>query len=388
MHLTSKTIAALAVPTDKGEAWVWDDAVRQFGVRLRPDSPPAFYVGKLRLEGRPFKKRIGPVGDVSVDAARRKAREIISAVTLGTYTRPAVKSEAPAFEHCVTRYLAWLQREVEAGRFSYRSRNNRVGHLTKLWAPFDRLPVTAIDNRMVRRRAQELVETSGAHGARSAVVSLSSFFAWALDALLVDSNPCIGVRTAKTASREHVPSDRDLAAIWNACDGDGAFGQIIRLLLLTGTRRSELGDLAWGEVDLEERVIVIPGTRMKNRREHRIALCDEAVRILAGIPRHRERVFPVMHWSKAKAELDERSGVSNWRIHDLRRAVASGLGKLGTPPHVIAACLSHRTARGATAVYARYSYEKEKRQAILQWCAHLMGLVSGQPSNVVPLATA
>ena len=108
-------------------------------------------------------------------------------------------------------------------------------------------------------------------GARS-VVSLSSFFVWALDAALVDSNPCIGVRTAKTASREHVPSDRDLAAIWNACDGDGAFGQIIRLLLLTGTRRSELGDLAWGEVDLEERVIVIPGTRMKNRREHRIAL--------------------------------------------------------------------------------------------------------------------
>ncbi len=94
---------------------------------------------------------------------------------------------------------------------------------------------------------------------------------------------------------------------------------------------------------------------------------------------------PVSGFGRAKQQLDTTSGVGDWRLHDLRRTAASGLARLQTPPHVIEAVLNHRggTISGVAAVYNRYSYLEEKRQALEAWARHVQGLVAG---NVVRLA--
>ena len=155
---------------------------------------------------------------------------------------------------------------------------------------------------MWRRRAAR----SAADRARTA---LSGLFGWAIDRGYLDNNPTLNIRArAQSGARDRVLSEAELAAVWNACDGDDDFSRIVRLLILTGQRRAEIGDLAWPEIDLEKRQIELPETRTKNGSSHIVPLSDEALAILAAIPaRHgRDLVFGsgvggFSGWSKAKS---------------------------------------------------------------------------------------
>jgi integrase len=123
---------------------------------------------------------------------------------------------------------------------------------------------------------------------------------------------------------------------------DNSYGSILKLLLLTGCRRDEIGGLMWSEVDLNARTITIPGSRTKNKQEHVVPLSDTAMFILAGIAKRegREHVFGrtlaagFSGWSSAKAEFDALINIPEWVVHDLRRTVRTGIDKLGTPPHL------------------------------------------------------
>ena len=85
----------------------------------------------------------------------------------------------------------------------------------------------------------------------------------------------------------------------------------------------------------------------------------------------------VSGWSRAKSKLDELSGVTDWRIHDLRRTVATGLQKLGVNLQTIEAVLGHTSGSrsGVVGVYQRHSFDAEKRVALDAWGAHLTGLL-------------
>ena len=85
----------------------------------------------------------------------------------------------------------------------------------------------------------------------------------------------------------------------------------------------------------------------------------------------------VSGWSRAKAKLDELSGVTDWRIHDLRRTVATGLQKLGVNLQTIEAVLGHTSGSrsGVVGVYQRHSFDAEKRAALDAWGTHVTTLV-------------
>jgi integrase len=134
-----------------------------------------------------------------------------------------------------------------------------------------------------------------------------------------------------------VLKDSELAAVWKACD-DYDFGRIVRLMMLTGCRREEIGALRWDEVDLDKREILLPGERVKNGRAHRVPLSSEALAIIKQVPRrlHRDTVFGervgksgrgFTAWTTAKQALDKRAGVAAWRLHDLRRTLATKMAE-------------------------------------------------------------
>ena len=79
----------------------------------------------------------------------------------------------------------------------------------------------------------------------------------------------------------------ELALIWRAADGQTDYEKIIRLLILTGARADEIGQLAWDEIDFVNEEIRLPAERMKNRREHRIFLSKPVIWILIAIPRRK-----------------------------------------------------------------------------------------------------
>jgi integrase len=224
--------------------------------------------------------------------------------------------------------------------------------------------------------------------------ALSALFAWARGKRLVAANPCTGLdRPAEERSRDHVLDEAGLQKVWLAAGEVGhPYAGIVRLLVLTGQRRNEIAGLRWSEIDLEERVIRLPGARTKNGRPHDVPLSAQALAIVAGLPRHTDLLFtirrkPITGFAHLKEKLDAASGVTGWTLHDLRRTVASGLQKLGVRLEVTESVLNHRSGStaGIVGIYQRHDYADEKRDALARWGDYVDALVSGTNARVVTL---
>ncbi len=157
----------------------------------------------------------------------------------------------------------------------------------------------------------------------------------------------------------------------------------MRLLILTGARRDEIGGLQWSEVDFERGEIALSGARTKTGAPHVIPLTPQWVAVLCELPRRVDCPFvfsltgnPVSGWSKAKARLDLISGVEGWRLHDIRRTVATGLQRLGISLQVVEAILGHTSGSraGIVRIYQRHDFAAEKRQALTLWADYVTQL--------------
>ena len=204
-------------------------------------------------------------------------------------------------------------------------------------------------------------------------------------------------------------SELELVEVWRAC-ADDDYGRIVRLLILTGQRKTEIGDLVWPEIDLEKRQLDLPPERTKNGRAHLVSLSDEAARLLNETPRIESRSFAFgqgsrgfQGWSKAKVEIDGRIAKTRekaspearpmpaWTLHDIRRSVVTHLHEGGfAQPHVVEAIVNHVSGHrgGVAGVYNKAQYLVERRRALDLWGKHITAVVDGRGSNVVALRAA
>jgi integrase len=245
---------------------------------------------------------------------------------------------------------------------------------------------------------------------RSVGRALSGFFGWLVKHRKVATNPALGVHVPPPPdARERTLSSDEIRWFWQACDAvGGPFGAMARVLLLCGGRREEARCLTRGEISADGTLWTIPGIRTKNGRPHVVPLSPLLRDVLASVPRIESSagyVFtldgraPIAGIAKCKDRLDramraaarkERGRdveIAPWRLHDLRRSFVTGLAELGVRPDVIELCVNHvsGTRGGIAGVYNRSELLPERRAAIERWSAHVLGLVSGTPSNVVAM---
>jgi integrase len=214
---------------------------------------------------------------------------------------------------------------------------------------------------------------------------------------LIENNPVLKTAKYPEAARERVLNDAELRAIWRATGSGSSYDAIVRLLMLTGCRATEIGGLRWDEIF--GNTIALPSTRTKNHRPHIIALAPAAQAILEARPRKGEFVFgqragcAFSNWSKSKRALDQRIAdngfefTAAWTPHDLRRTFATRLSDAGAPPHVVDELLNHVSGHkfGVRGIYNRSSYLNERRDALLLWADLVMGIVGEQRAKVVLL---
>ena len=224
---------------------------------------------------------------------------------------------------------------------------------------------------------------------------LSKLFKWLMEREVVETNPVLGVaRRHKSKPRSRILDQAEIAAVWRASEKmGGAFGNCVRFLLTTGVRRDEASYLRWDE--LEGDFASLPASRMKGGRDFKVALSSEAQAIVEGMPRLGEYVFttngrsPISGWSKAKTKLDTlieeelEAPIPDWRLHDLRRTLASGLAMLGYRAEVIKRVLGHAAnANDVTeAHYNWHNYDSEASEAVNAWATHVKGLVNKDASQ-------
>jgi integrase len=247
-----------------------------------------------------------------------------------------------------------------------------------LASPLHGLRLDQIDRRKIAALLGEIETGSGASTRNHARSTLSAFFNWCITEGLLETNPVQGTAKADVGgSRERVLTKEELRKLWRAL-GDDAFSNIVRLLLLTGQRRNEIGKLTWSEVDLAHKQIVLPALRVKNSRDHTLPLSTQALAILERVPRRNSSDFlfgkrGFNDWDYAKKQLDGRAGIAAWRIHDLRRTCATHLGELGVLPHVVEQALNHVSGAkaGVAGVYNRSKMIDAVREGLQRWADHI-----------------
>ena len=167
----------------------------------------------------------------------------------------------------------------------------------------------------------------------------------------------------------------------------------VRLLVLTGCRRSEIAGCQWSWINLAAGTLEIAPARAKSRRAHVVPLAPLAVETLVACPRFGGDFVltttvgrrPISGFSKTKARLDALAGVTEWCWHDLRRTCRTGLSKLSVDPDTAARVLGHALL-GLRGTYDKFDYLAPKRDALERWADHVGELVGERPSGtVVPL---
>jgi integrase len=394
MKLDAKTVAGLTLPAGKRDRIWFDDTLKGFGYRLRGGR--ASWIVQYRHGGVHRRYRIADAAVLGADQARVEARKLLARLALGS--DPALeRGDRRGKDRLTLRSIVdeFLATKTAVRRATMRSleRYLRGGYFRPLLG----LPVDRIHRRDIAARLTVIARESGSPSASAARGALIQCLAWGMQAGLVENNVAIDTPSpAGARSRERVLSDAELGAVWCATEPEtGPGGQalwsdharIVRLLILTGARRAEIGGMCWSEIDQEASLWVLPAARSKNGRPLTMPVMPMMEQILAGVPRRvgRDHLFGARgasgfaDWSAAKRGLDQRSGVNDWTIHDLRRTVATRMADVGIQPHIIETLLNHQSGarRGVAGIYNRSAYARETRTAIRT-------IVAGGERRVLP----
>ena len=331
MKLTQANAERLTLPVGARDKIFFDDDLPGFGLRLR-DGGKRSWIAQYRVGAKQRRVSIGTVETTRADEARNRAKNILSKVYLGgdpQMEKAEARAQASAtLRNLVERYLD----ERAANRLKPRSLQEVERHLRVLWSPVAELPVKRVTRADVAAQLGKIAKQNGPFAANRARASLSALFSWAIGEGLCDANPVVGTnRPTEEIRRERVLTDPELGAVWGAA-GIGDYAAIVRLLILTGQRREEVGGMPWSEIDTERARWRIGAERNKNGLAHEVPLSAPALGVLRGLELRegRDLVFgagdgPFQGWSNAK-------GVSTpvCRPHS---AYASTLALARYPPH-------------------------------------------------------
>jgi integrase len=354
---------------------------------------------RYRHAGTPRKHTLGAYPAIDLKAARDLASKALRAVAEGRDPgREKIQERAAKPDTVETVARQFIERHCK------RSNRPRTARETQRLLDLHVLPrwrsrlLREISRRDVLDLLDRIVDGGKPIAANRTFSAVRKMFNWAVARDIINTSPCAGVKppTAER-SRDRILTDSELRDVWHATIKiGGPFGALVRLLVLTGQRRDEVAQARWSEVDLDRRMWTLARERVKNDTPHDVPLSKSAVAILQALPRiGNEYVLttngeaPASNYAKNKRRLDALlpDDMLPWRLHDIRRSVASGMARLGVSLPVIERVLNHRSGSfaGIVSVYQKYDFADEKRQALEAWGHHVERLVSGKPATVVAL---
>jgi integrase len=395
VELTTTIVRSFKFPKGSNQKAVdlFDTAVRGFHVRAHPSGKKDYRL-KYHLPGKGQRYRIiGEALPGKLEQARRTAYDIKEAAKLGRDVVGEAKAKAnrKTIGELVPVYLAQRLAEVRNGSLRLSTYAALERYLKETWKPLHKRFVGDVKRADVVELLDKIDDAPvAADRARSA---LSGFYDWCIDRNHCEASPVLRIKNRSTnGSRKRVLSAVELKAVWQAA-GDDAYGRIVKLLILTGQRKSEIGGLQRCEI-VETPAgpqIELPGERAKNGKAHVIPLAPLAwAQLPVPLPAAPEAfVFGrydttggFSGWSKSKAELDRRitkgKALKHWTLHDLRRTFVTHMSenRFGDRD-LVELVVNHVSGsrRGVAGVYDRSERLEERRSALQKWADWIERLV-------------
>jgi integrase len=429
VNLTERRIAALAPdPEGRRRPELRDAVVPGLIVRIAARRKVFAVHARFPSAKHPTRRVLGEVGTLSLDQARDTARDWLQQIRRGidpaTEARRRQDEARRANEQQLLQQEGlfanvaedYLRRKVAGQRRAREAERIIRNVLVPAWGD---KPITEITRRDVVRLVEEINDRPAPIYAALVFSHARSLFNWSInrDIYGLEHSPCDRVKVGDLVSRHKQPrqrvlSDDEMRCLWATGRLGYPWGPLFRLLLLTGTRKTEAAGARWREFDLERKVFSVPPERFKSNATHLVPLTKEAQSLLAALPRfqHGDHLFsftfgktPALVLHQAKARLDAlmlrylralarlRSEdpaavtLEPWQTHDLRRVVRTKLAALEVNDTVAEMCLGHGR-RGLQRVYDQHRYEPQMRRALEAWASELRRIVSPpRGDNVVTL---
>ena len=393
--LTERTLSR------KAEGEVWDEYLPGFGLRIGKRKRTYFVMG--RVGGRQVRRTVGTTVDLNLAEAREKARGMLADLARGVDPVDAEKRERAeaarqqrtTFAGVAADYMFELGRHrkdaAERQRMLDVDINPRIGEI-----PIRTLARSDIKGLILDKAALAPVMAARLKSLIHTILNYS------LDEELVDSNVAARIRLPSVRPRDRYLAEDEIRRFWNGLEFtrlDPQLSRILKLLLLLGQRRTEVGHIRWSELDLERGVWELPAERTKSGRAHRVPLSPLALDLI-GEPDGHEHVFhhrdgsPFGRFSISHAMRRELPalGLADKPAtpHDLRRTAASQMAELGIDRLTISKILNHADPTITGAIYELSEHWEKKRLAMRAWADKLQEIATGKarPSNVEPLVRA
>jgi integrase len=413
----TKLIVERTEPGTDRDIFLWDSKVPGFGVRIYPSGKRMYGFQYRSKAGRQRRVAIGLHGPLTVERARGAAADLYEAVRKGRdpveEQKADVRRERDILESVIDEFMTrYMVGKGRASRYIEETRRNFNKHVLPRWRGRD---IRSITRRDVIDLLDGIVEDGKPVAANRTLASVRKLFNWALQRGIIETSPAALVEMPGVErKRERTLAPDEIRAVWAATDELGyPFGHFFRMALATGQRREEVAQMRTADANETDSMWTLSSEMTKAGRAHVVPLSSLALDILGeakeatsdlfGVPVGAEPaayVFttsgdrPISGYSKAKGRLDRKiaearseAGLRDlqpWTVHDLRRTVGTGLGKLGVSRFIIARVLNHAD-RTVTGIYDRYEYLDEKRRAMDAWGQYLENLIAPPGTNVVPL---
>jgi integrase len=409
MRLT-KSVIDRAKPRAR-QFTLWDDRLGGFGCTVFPSGKRSF-VMRYRLPGSRtrYEKTLGHYGVLTVEEAREMGEQMARSVQT-EQRHPMAPAEAAASVLTVARLVEQYVAGLRAGTATTKRLKGRDAapgyledtllHLERFATAYGPLGAEAVTRRDVVALLNAYVAHPSAH--RRLHGAIHRMYAWARSHELVTSRPTDDITTTSPAARERVLSLEELARIWRAAEGlEHVYRDAVHLMVVTGQRRAEVAGMTWGETDLVRALWTLPAARVKARRQHVLPLAPLAVAtlqarrgafqrepaakdlVLPTIARDGKGIAPISGWNWLKRELDRRSGVTEWRLHDFRRSLVSICAEHGADIAVLDSLLNHAssaTRGGVIGTYQRALLIEPTRKVMALWDGLLREAIGLPPAT-------
>ena len=388
---------------------IMDAIVPGFGIRVTEKGAKTFVlIARYPGSENPVRRAIAEYGELTLERARAMARDWLDLIRKGVDPREDQERLRLAEQRKRENTFAAVAEDFIRGKLPSERKGREVERdirreFIPVWGGRPITEITALDVRAVIKAAKDRGASYQAH---NLLTTARRLFNWAIDQRVygLESSPCDRLRPkaliGEKKARHRILSPAELRAFWKATESMGyPYGPLLRLLCLTGQRKSEVAEARWSEFDLGQKLWAIPPERMKADAAHIVPLTPQVVEILQSLPRfdRGDHLFSTTFgikapngFSKAKQILDRKMAkelgapVEPFVIHDVRRTMRTGLSALPIPDLVRELVIAH-TKPGLHRVYDQHAYIDEKRHALELWAARLRTTINPPPANVVDL---
>ncbi len=362
MKLTKRLIDSIRYEKNNGKRDVrWDSELMGFGIRVYPSGKKTFVLSYW-LHGRKRLMALGRYGVLSVELARKEAIRnllLISDCKDPLSMRVKDRNAAKMKDLCTQ----FLERHSKVHKRSWKEDERRINaYVLPAWKTFQLKSITKADVVSLHQK----IGKHSIYDANRTISLLGTMFKIAMEWDLIDVNglnPARGIQKFKEVVRDRWVTPEEMPKLAEAIDSEkNIYARFaIWLYLLTGLRKSELLGAKWDDINWTRKEICI--RRTKNGDPHYVPLSEPALAFLKRVPMKENNPFIIagqkegsalVNISKPWLRIRKAAGVTDVRIHDLRRTTGSWLAQKGNSLHLIARVLNHRSSN-TTKIYARFA---------------------------------